>query len=52
MVSFGGVRQIKKITIWSQGIDSLSFNALIARAQEVTGVETVPSCARRVPRIR
>ena len=39
----GGVKQdYKKITIWSQGIDSLWFNALIARIKEVTGVETVP----------
>ena len=39
----GGVKQdYKKITIWSQGIDSLWFNALIARVKEVTGVETVP----------
>jgi hypothetical protein len=39
----GGVkRQYKKITIWSQGIDSLWFNAIIARIKELASVEFVP----------
>ena len=35
-------REYKKITIWSQGIDSLWFNAIIARIKEVAKVEQVP----------
>jgi len=35
-------RDYKKITIWSQGIDSLWFNALIARIKEVANVDAVP----------
>ena len=35
-------REYKKITIWSQGIDSLWFNAIIARIKEVSKVEQVP----------
>src|SRR5215213_9046600 len=35
-------RDYKKITIWSQGIDSLWFNAIIARIKEVAKVEQVP----------
>ena len=35
-------RDYKKITIWSQGIDSLWFNALIARIKEVANVGAVP----------
>ena len=31
----GVKRDYKKITIWSQGIDSLWFNALIARIKEI-----------------
>jgi hypothetical protein len=39
----GGVKQqYKKITIWSQGIDTLWFNAVIARIKEIGNVETVP----------
>ena len=35
-------REYKKITIWSQGIDTLWFNAIIARIKEVAKVEQVP----------
>ena len=35
-------RNYKKLTIWSQGIDSLWFNAIIARIKEVAKVEQVP----------
>lgn len=35
-------REYKKMTIWSQGIDSLWFNAIIARIKEVAKVEQVP----------
>ena len=39
----GGVqRQYKKVTIWSQGIDSLWFNAIIAGVKELANVEFVP----------
>jgi hypothetical protein len=39
----GGVqRQYKKVTIWSQGIDSLWFNAIIASIKELASVEYVP----------
>jgi hypothetical protein len=38
----GSKNKYKKITIWSQGIDSLWFNAVIARIKEVSAVETVP----------
>lgn len=39
----GGMkRQYKKVTIWSQGIDSLWFNAIIARIKEIARVEFVP----------
>ncbi len=31
----------KKITIWSQGVDSLWFNAIIARIKEVANVDGV-----------
>ena len=37
----GGKRSYKKITIWSQGIDSLWLNAIIARARELASVEFV-----------
>ena len=37
----GSQRQYKKITIWSQGIDSLWLNALIARTKELASVEFV-----------
>ena len=35
-------RDYKQITIWSQGIDSLWFNALIARIKEIASVDSVP----------
>jgi hypothetical protein len=39
----GGVeRQYRKVTIWSQGIDSLWFNAIIARVKELSSVNSVP----------
>jgi hypothetical protein len=38
----GVKREYKKITIWSQGIDSLWFNAIIARIKEVAKVDQVP----------
>jgi hypothetical protein len=39
----GGVeRQYRKVTIWSQGIDSLWFNAIIARIKELASVKSVP----------
>ncbi|HEU4824092.1 MAG TPA: hypothetical protein VFS97_11760 [Nitrososphaeraceae archaeon] len=39
----GGVeRQYRKVTIWSQGIDSLWFNAIIARVKELASVNSVP----------
>jgi len=38
----GGVqREYKKITIWSQGIDGLWFNAIIAKIKELANVEFV-----------
>lgn len=39
----GGIeRQYRKVTIWSQGIDSLWFNAIIARIKELASVNSVP----------
>ena len=39
----GGIeRKYRKITIWSQGIDSLWFNAIIARIKELAGVNSIP----------
>ncbi len=39
---FHGVqRSYKKVTIWSQGIDSLWLNAVVARAKELASVEFV-----------
>jgi hypothetical protein len=38
----GVKRDYKKITIWSQGIDSLWFNALIARVKEIANMDSVP----------
>jgi hypothetical protein len=38
----GVKKDYKKITIWSQGIDSLWFNAIIARIKEVAKVDQVP----------
>ena len=37
----GSKRLYKKITIWSQGIDSLWLNAIIARVRELASVEFV-----------
>ena len=39
----GGVeRQYWKVTIWSQGIDSLWFNAIIAKVKDLASVNSVP----------
>jgi len=38
----GKERSYKKITIWSQGIDSLWFNAIIARIKELSNLESIP----------
>ncbi|HKU48578.1 MAG TPA: hypothetical protein VJP79_01385 [Nitrososphaera sp.] len=39
---FHGSQQVyKKVTIWSQGIDSLWLNAVVARTKELAGVEFV-----------
>jgi hypothetical protein len=38
----GVKRDYKIITIWSQGIDCLWFNALIARIKEIANVDSVP----------
>lgn len=37
----GTQRHYKKVTIWSQGIDSLWLNALVARIKELASVEFV-----------
>jgi hypothetical protein len=37
----GGQKNYKKITIWSQGIDSLWMDAVIARTKELGRVEFV-----------
>ena len=37
----GSQRHYKKVTIWSQGIDSLWLNAVVARTKELAGVEFV-----------
>lgn len=37
----GNQRNYKKVTIWSQGIDSLWMDAVIARTKELAGVEFV-----------
>lgn len=37
----GTGRQYKKVTIWSQGIDSLWMDAVIARTKELAAVEFV-----------
>jgi len=37
----GNKRDYKKVTIWSQGIDSLWLNAIIARIRELAGVDFV-----------
>ena len=38
----GKEKEYKKITIWSQGIDSLWFNAIIARIKELSNLESIP----------
>jgi hypothetical protein len=38
----GAKKDYKKVTIWSQGIDSLWFNAIIATVKELSKVESVP----------
>ena len=38
----GKEKDYKKITIWSQGIDSLWFNAIIARIKELSNLESIP----------
>jgi hypothetical protein len=37
----GSQRHYKKVTIWSQGIDSLWLNAVVARVKELASVEFV-----------
>ncbi len=37
----GNQRHYKKVTMWSQGIDSLWLNAIVARTKELAGVEFV-----------
>jgi BioD-like phosphotransacetylase family protein len=37
----GTQRHYKKVTMWSQGIDSLWLNAIVARTKELAGVEYV-----------
>ena len=37
----GNQRHYKKVTIWSQGIDSLWLNAVVARVKELASVEFV-----------
>jgi BioD-like phosphotransacetylase family protein len=37
----GAHRTYKKVTIWSQGIDSLWLNAVVARVKELAKVEFV-----------
>ncbi len=37
----GRERQYKKVTIWSQGIDSLWMDAVIAKAKELAAVEFI-----------
>jgi hypothetical protein len=37
----GAQRNYKKITIWSQGIDSLWLNALVAKVKELAAVDFV-----------
>lgn len=38
----GQEKNYKKITIWSQGIDSLWFNAIIARIKEISNLDFIP----------
>ena len=37
----GTQRHYKKVTMWSQGIDSLWLNAIVARTKELAAVEFV-----------
>ncbi|MGI0039102.1 MAG: hypothetical protein ACREAO_04730 [Nitrososphaera sp.] len=37
----GKERQYKKVTVWSQGIDSLWMDAVLAKTKELAGVEFV-----------
>jgi len=37
----GSQKHYKKVTIWSQGIDSLWLNAIVARTKELASVEFV-----------
>ncbi len=37
----GNQRQYKKVTIWSQGIDSLWLNAIVATVKELANVKFV-----------
>jgi hypothetical protein len=37
----GSQKHYKKVTMWSQGIDSLWLNAIVARTKERAGVEFV-----------
>lgn len=37
----GTQKHYKKVTIWSQGIDSLWLNAVVAKTKELAGVEFV-----------
>jgi hypothetical protein len=38
----GSERRFKKVTIWSQGIDSLWFNAIVARVKELSDLTAIP----------
>jgi hypothetical protein len=37
----GSQKHYKKVTIWSQGVDSLWLNAIVARIKELASVEFV-----------
>lgn len=37
----GRERQYKKVTVWSQGIDSLWMNAIIAKIKEMADIEFI-----------
>jgi hypothetical protein len=38
----GSERRFKKVTIWSQGIDSLWFNTIVARVKELSDLTKIP----------
>jgi hypothetical protein len=38
----GKEKEYKKITIWSVGIDTLWFNAIMARIKELSNLESIP----------